>query len=419
VKHFYLSVLALSPLAIRSDHAEGGTKTFQYIPGTTVRGSLAAAHQLLRPEQKDEFAALFLEQKVYFPHLYPALFNGSPSGIDTSNLPVLPLPKTAQSCKRFPGFIPLPGERTNEKQHGIRDSLLDWGIFSLLDREGLPVSALLAPFSKSRVFCKKCEQLMDHVHGYYRCGRSNPRDRMKANVNTHLQTRTGVSRDWGIVEESILYNREVFNQGMQFWGVVILPDKLAGTFKNFIAEANKEDIVCMGTGRTRGLGRINLETKEVRLRGLTDFKNRLISFDAAMRKQAQETKVRNLAPFFIAITLHSPSILCDPFIRYYSTIDEATLSNLVNHPTATFQRIYYSAGIRRICGWNELWGTPRANDYAIETGSTFLFACSQQPDDLLIQALYTLEEEGIGRRRSEGFGRIFISDPFHLEGEQI
>lgn len=419
MKHFYLSVQALSPLAIRSDHAEGGTKTALYIPGTTVRGSFAAAHQLLRPEHKDEFAALFLEQKVYFPHLYPALFNESPSKIHELNLPVFPLPRTAQSCKRSPGFIPLPGEK-DEKRHGIRDSLLDWGTFSLLDREEQPISVLLAPFSDNRAFCQKCDQLMDHEHGYYRCGRSNPRDRMKANVSTRLQTRTGVNRNWGIVEESILYNREVFDSDMQFWGEVILPDELASPFTNFIAEADEEDIICMGTGRTRGLGKVRVvEIKEANSRNLTAFKNKLIRFDAAMRKQAQEAKVRNLAPFFFAITLHSPSILCDPFMRYYSTIEEFTLSDLLKHPTATFQRIYHSAGIRRVCGWNELWGTPRANDYAIETGSTFLFACSQELDDPLIQALSTLEEEGIGNRRSEGFGRICISDPFHLEGEQI
>ncbi len=57
MKHFYLRVTARSPLAIRSDHAEGGVKTTQYIPGATLLGSLAASHRILRPEQEDEFAA--------------------------------------------------------------------------------------------------------------------------------------------------------------------------------------------------------------------------------------------------------------------------------------------------------------------------------------------------------------------------
>ncbi len=31
--------------------------------------------------------------------------------------------------------------------------------------------------------------------------------RMKAKVETRLQTRTGINREWGVVEERILYNR--------------------------------------------------------------------------------------------------------------------------------------------------------------------------------------------------------------------
>jgi len=75
-----------------------------------------------------------------------------------------------------------------------------------------------------------------------------------------------------------------------------------------------------------------------------------------------------------------------------------------------------------VTGWNELWGTPRPTDYAMEMGSVFLFSCPQELDNdrlnYLIQALQTAEETGIGRRLAEGFGRISISDPFHLEREQ-
>ena len=84
----------------------------------------------------------------------------------------------------------------------------------------------------------------------------------------------------------------------------------------------------------------------------------------------------------------------------------------------SFERVYQCVGMQRIGGWNELWGAPRYNDYALETGSTFLFACEQPPDNDLIEALRACEQTGIGRRRSEGFGRISISDPFHLEREQ-
>ncbi len=64
-----------------------------------------------------------------------------------------------------------------------------------------------------------------------------------------------------------------------------------------------------------------------------------------------------------------------------------------------------------------MWGTPRTNEYAIDTGSVFLFAFKGESKqiDPLKQALFRLEEEGIGQRKAEGFGRVCISDPFHRE----
>jgi CRISPR-associated protein Csx10 len=105
MKRFYLRVTALSPLTIRSDHAEGGVKTAQYIPGATLLGSLAASHRILRSggdEERDkEFTRFFLNDEVRFPHLYPAQFGAA--SFHERNVPVKPLPKTAQSCKRFKG----------------------------------------------------------------------------------------------------------------------------------------------------------------------------------------------------------------------------------------------------------------------------------------------------------------------------
>ena len=424
MKRFYLRVTACSPLTIRSDHAEGGVKTTQYIPGATLLGSLAASHRLLRPEQENEFAAFFLNEQVYFPHLYPAQF-GARSFHDR-NLPVMPLPKTAQTCKRFSGFLPVPGEDDDDERHGVRDSLLDWAIFSLLEDEKSAMSTLLAPFDghDSCTFAEgnysngACGQAMDQISGYYRRGRFDPKQRMKAKVATRLQTRTGINREWGVVEESILYNREVFDEGMTFWGDVIVPDELTDTFKIFVEEATKEDVIRMGTGRTRGLGCVQIDVWDAQVSKPADFADKLHTFDAAVKQQAQVAGVQQIDKFYFAITLQSSAILCDAFLRYQKTLEPALLPGLLGLSTYSFRRVYQSLGTQRISGWNDLWGTPRPNDYAIEMRSTFLFACNQQPGEDLIQALHTWEETGIGRRRSEGFGRISISDPFHLEREQ-
>ncbi len=429
MKHFSLSVHTLAPLTIRADHAAEGAKTLPYITGTTLLGSLAAAHRLLRPEQPDEFEAFFLREHVQFPHLYPALFAESKSDIKHGiHLPVYPLPKTAQQCKRFPGFCPLEGEDADEERHGIRDSLLDWAAFALLDTDRATSAALLAPFQK---YCrhKECEQLMDHASGYYRSARSDIHQRMLAQHHTHLQTHTGINREWGTVEENVLYNREVFDQGTPFWGEVILPDELADTFKDFVREAANEGVVHMGSGRTRGMGSVQLELRDTSLEAPAEFKQRLLTFDTALRARASLTHLQAQSvdpqqPFYLAITLHSATILRDPFLRYYSTIDGALLETLLkpylpaDYPALPWCRIYQASGMQRVNGWQELWGTPKSIDCALEMGSTLLFSCSQTLDETLAQALQTLEEEGIGRRRAEGFGRIRISDPFHLQGEQ-
>ncbi|HEY6542959.1 MAG TPA: hypothetical protein VIZ18_18600, partial [Ktedonobacteraceae bacterium] len=148
------------------------------------------------------------------------------------------------------------------------------------------------------------------------------------------------------------------------------------------------------------------------------FKARLSRFDTALRERAGLIKdfKPELKSFYFVLTLHSPAILCDELLRYRSTIDKDMLANMIglHEKENPFEVLYQSASTRRITGWNELWGTPRANDIAIDSGSVFLFESEKSLEDLASK-LYTLEEEGIGKRRAEGFGRVYISDPFHLE----
>lgn len=425
MKRLVLTVTAYSPIAIRTDHAAQGATSAHYIPGTTLLGGLAAAHRILRPGEQQQFADFFLKERIFYPDLAPALFNKSFLDFHSSNAPVLPLPRTAQSCKRFADFKPAPLEETFVKGHGIRDSLLDWGTFSLLSEKQPSVSDLLKPL-KTLEQCS-CQQLMDRVSGYYRCSMLEQERRMKAKVNTRLQTRTGINRQWGVVEESILYNREVFEENMPFWGMVVLPDELAEDFTGFLTEANREGMIRVGTGRTRGLGQIKIDEPFVAEREDIDcFRTRLDAFHAAMEERAKVAGMEKAHAYYFAITLHSPTILCDPFLRYLNTLNVEMLYRLLNDiagvnlndENITLVPIYHSAATQRIFGWNELWGTPRTNDIALEIGSTFLFGCTRELDDTFMLALNELEEVGIGRRRAEGFGHICISDPFHRQGVQ-
>src|SRR5947209_2681395 len=126
MNQLYIWLTAESPLAIRSDHAAGGAEAARYLPGTAFIGSLAAVHRMLKPTETEEFKQLFLNENVLYPNLYPAVFKDK-QVLQINNLPVYPLPKTAQSCKRHPGFL-YPVDDENDA-HGVRDSLIDWALF--------------------------------------------------------------------------------------------------------------------------------------------------------------------------------------------------------------------------------------------------------------------------------------------------
>lgn len=436
MKHFSIELNAHSPLAIRSDHASGGAETAKFISGTTLAGSLAAVHRLLHSRETSEFEALFLSGKVSYPNLYPALFKDD--RVHALDFPVYPLPRTAQSCKRFSGFQYMAVDeikKGEEKRHGVRDGLFDWALFNLsreVDRETVATLDIL----KRHKLClydiannpqapQYCNESMDHFGGYYCRDDREEIAFLSAQVDGHtrLQTRTGIDRTSGTVHEGILYNRQVFDDGMRFWGLVAVNDdgdeRTVSQLQGFLEEVGDTGLVRIGTGRTRGLGNVSLRVKPAGEQDkLNMFQSRLIAFHEVLRREAEKVGLKeSLKPFYFALTLHSPLIVCDDLLRYRGTIDEDMLEQLTGLSSSMFKAVYQCASTRRVTGWNELWGTPRTNEYAIETGSVFLFACSQDLDDTLVQSLFKLEEQGIGRRRTEGFGRVCVSDPFHLEVE--
>lgn len=427
MKHFSLNLETMSPLAIRADHAPGGVENAGYISGTTLLGSLAALHRLSHPGDTAAFEQLFLSGRILYPDLCPASFKHDALH-DAIALPVYPLPKTAQSCKRFPGFKPDKGkEMDDDDGHGARDSLVDLAIFALADRaqrngQAIDWKALLKPL-QDREVCPDlaCKKPMDHFTGYYR--RSDSDGRMaKVNAETRLQTRTGINRNTGTVQESILYSRQVFQEHARFWGEVHVEDNFAPALQQFISEVGLPGLVRIGTGRSRGMGKVNLALEPIsdnEQDRFARFKQRAAAFDATLREQVQAASgTLNLAPFYFVLTLHSPVILRDELLRYRGIIDRQVLGELLHIPADSFTMIYQNASVRQMLGWNELWGMPRTKEVAIDTGSVFLFSTivgEGEAFEKLLKELFELEEAGVGRRKAEGFGRICVSDQFHQE----
>ena len=436
MKTFSVSLEVISPMAIRLDHAASRTSSSDFIPGNTLLGGLATIHRVLRQEQTEEFERIFLRGETLYSNLYPArLESKEVEWIEQG--PVYPIPKTAQSCKRHKGFLPVKGE--DGDGHGVRDSLVDWALFKLGDSH----SSLnrLAALNLNKI-CKfdnsECKEPLDHFEGYYRRSTINSERLIRTKNETRLQTHTGIDRESGTVREGILYNRQVFEEGSKFWGEVRLVDEaLVTSFNSFLWAVKESHLLRLGTGRTRGMGKvgINFEIKEtdtVKDRR-TDFNQRTEELNERIQKGIKDAgagekdseKLKGL--YFFALTLHSPVILTDEFLRYRSRIDAEALcelfgiaydqqSELTN--AYNMKSVYSNFSNRRITGWQELWGTPRTNEYAIDTGSVFLFQCDKDKREKVLDTLFNLEELGIGNRRAEGFGRVCVSDPFHLRSEQ-
>jgi CRISPR-associated Csx10 family RAMP protein len=426
MQHLYIRVNTISPLAIRSDHASGGAVATNYIPSTTFVGALATVHRFLRPEKRSEFEQWFLSGQILYPNLYPAVFDDT--GLQNRNVPVYPVPKTAQTCKRHKGFL-FPEEEENDA-HGVRDNLIDWALFELGQRKEYnsknanPLAAL-----EAHKECSRCSERMDSFGGYYRRNDVVKNQLIAAKEHKRLRTHSGIDRKTGTVQEGILYNRQVFEEGMRFWGMAkFLSDgQLISEFASFIddlrdSKLGNEGLLRMGTGRTRGMGKvtINVERPKDQQDSFASFQKRLNDFNDLLHRQAEHFNLSGLENmFFFALTLHSPLILCDEFLRYRGNIDATRLEKLLDCSVLGLERIYQNARIRRVTGWQELWGVPRTNEYAIEAGSVFLFACTALPDDAVYKALFTLEEQGAGKRQIEGFGCICVSDQFHQEVEML
>jgi len=427
MKHFSLNLETLSPLAIRADHAPGGVENAGYISGTTLLGSLAALHRLSHPGDTAVFEQLFLSEQIRYPDLYPASFKHDALQ-DSTSLPINPLPKTAQSCKRYPGFKPQEDqEKDDDDGHGVRDSLADRALFSLAGRAQRNGQAVdweaLHKLLQAWTVCPVCKKPMDHFTGYYR--RSTIDVHMaKAGAETRLQTRTGINRDTVTVQENILYSRRVFQEHARFQGELLVEDDLAPVLQQFIKEIASTGLVRIGTGRSRGMGKVSLALEAIRESEqdrFTSFKQRAVAFNTKLREQVQSASGSlKLAPFYFALTLHSPLILRDNLLRYRGVINEKLLQELLNISADSFSLICQNADTRQILGWNELWGMPRTKEVAIDTGSVFLFVTTIEEEkalEELLNALFKLEQAGVGRRKAEGFGRICVSDQFHQEVE--
>ena len=408
-----LIVSSESPLNFRVSRSTASFKTLKYIPGPALLGAFAAAHRKTR-DDTDEFTRFFLSGEICFGNLYPANFADEFSNTDLRDeeQPVRPIPNTARSCKRFSGFR-FKADVGSQERHGVMDSLISWGLFALSGQT--KVEILNAHRNCTYIVAQnECDELLDAFSGFYRRG-ANVTEIGKPAAKTRLLIRTGISRETGTVQEGILYNREVLNEGQSFWGTMSFANEsLHNNFYDFAESIAKKGILRIGNNLTRGLGKLGVpQIQEFSTDDMASFKERVDAFNEKFHTEAQVHCVDLPHQFYFPITLQSDVILLDPQLRYQMAVNGDCLHRVWN--LADVELVYQNASQRRVIGWNALFGLPKAAEWAISMGSVFLFGYNGTTNDCFYQSLYDIEQKGIGKRRLEGFGEVTVSDAFHWE----
>ncbi len=414
---FIINATAQTPLSFRSGRSDTDTSTLTHIPGSAMLGGLAQAHTLLHPGQTTQFEQFFL-RGVRFSNLYPSYSKKwdenekAKQSLTDVELAVYPLPNTARSCKRFPGF--RFDANKNGEQHGVSDHLFSTLLFELSGQTHINALERQKKCSHSG-----CSELMDHIDGFYRRG-FNGNEYGQPKAKEILRTRTGINRFTGTVQQQILYSRTALTEGSTFWGTIDVSDEVADKFLDFVESAGETGLIRVGNNRTRGFGRINIGLNETPIDKSiekTKLIERLDRFNTALQTEAKSAGITLKHSFYVPLMLTADAILYDHLLRPQTTLTEDY-----------FQRIYQLDGVeivyrnfhaRRVMGWNNLWRLPKADDLALTMGSVFVLGFNQPSSDNIYQTLLELQLNGIGERRNEGFGQLLIANPFHWEAKNV
>ena len=204
-------------------------------------------------------------------------------------------------------------------------------------------------------------------------------------------------------------------RGNPFWGTMFFSDKsLYNEFRTFARTVTRGGILRVGNNLTRGLGKLGVpQIREFSNDDIESFKERVNKFNKKLHTEAQVHCIDLPHGFYFPITFQSDVILSNLQLRYQTVLNSDYLHHIGNLSDITL--VYQNAGLRCISGWNALFGLPKAAEWAISMGSVFLFGCNGTIDDCFYKKLYALEQTGIGKRKSEGFGQLTVADAFHCE----
>lgn len=380
-----LTVRSLSPLALHDGRSRAQfTPGLDYIPGSALRGAVAARY-LQAYGQDEAFRAFFMAEQASFADLLPS----------TKELPGWLLPATARLCKRH-GW---------DHAESLTDSLLR---LALVEETGNTVPVDDASWK----YCPEpnCGQERDRATGYI-----TPLNE-QVKVRRRLLTGTSIHRATGMVQAGMLFSQEALEEGQFFRGVTRIAGD-DGAVEDFRARLESllhvGERLRVGAARSRGLGLLEVtDWREPWQR--PSLESRWASFNQTVTALWKAYGTEPGGSCF-SITLESDLLLRDPAQRPVTRLTEEEeredLAELLGlEGVALGRHVLRPAAVR---GWNAQQGLPKEVEPALGRGSALFFRVTTADEAAVRQRLAAIEAEGLGRRRSEGFGRVRVCDPVH------
>ncbi|HPQ40871.1 MAG TPA: RAMP superfamily CRISPR-associated protein [bacterium] len=379
MRKYKLKAKLLSPLIVQKNRQSNVSGGLNYLPGSTFRGAVAGQFLRIAGEPGDDkFRRLFIDDPVMFPDLLPS---DGVSGVS------VPLPMTAYSCKRKPGFL------SGEKKHGVVDEL------------AAMCGAKIKGISQKEQFtCRKCKEDLKPFNGFWNNNVSKPR---LFTPSQSYSYHTGIDRTTGTLAESVFFmvegiDPEYLDNDGKLDSQFLTGDVWLNDAQFEILNSLLSDPVFAGSDKTRGHGELEVEIAPVEHESFDVEKWN----DAFREKVNRETGVKLPEEVFFSIDLISAAILVDRFLRPTYEL------NLDLEGVHCESRFLKGTTVR---GWQSAWGLPKNEDRALMPGSVFLYRYTGSDRETLYRYLENVSINGVGLRRAEGFGRVNICNLLHTQ----
>ncbi|CAD5983898.1 hypothetical protein NO976_04380 (plasmid) [Planktothrix agardhii] len=329
--------------------------SYQYIPGSMIRGALIGRYLKQNPDIGDDILA-----DTQVRHLF---FSGQVRYLNAY---------LVTKEEHQPRSLPTP--RSWFQNKGEEPPMK---IYDLSRMELANLDSGISPKPVKQPFCS-----VNYTDNYTDVILYKEERR----INIHNQRHRSKGRSTEAVGEVFRY--EALDANQQFQSVILCEEK----DKQVLEELLKEnDNIWLGGSQSAGYGHIKIS-------GIQFHE----TLDEIGEKQSLENRIESK---YFQITLLSDMILQNDCGQYVVEPPIQLLAELldIDPEQLQLQKAYMSSTL--IGGFNKKWGLPLPQVPAIALGSVFVF----QSLSLDLQRVKDLEFYGLGERTVEGFGRVAVN----------